>query len=176
MTVVHDNNMWCAWVRIISFMLKTDQFQHSHTWACNGREHVTGWPQMIRMRNPKFKNVRIRCLLLSENFMFLRKKACHWQRCEVMIGILWPCGGLLITGSAAWPYLKIKKNVHNVRLEWMKGVIHAYFQLSIVKKLRSNCEKTGWGWHPYRSGRNSLNFFVNTWKLHSDWLKCIYKL
>ena len=51
------------------------------------------WPQMICMKNPRYAKCEYPGLLLSESFVFLRKIACHWQRC----GILWPCGRLLIT-------------------------------------------------------------------------------
>ena len=52
--------------------------------ACNGRGHVTdltsdymhGQSETFKMRLPGG-------LLLSENFIYLRKIACYWQRCEV---------------------------------------------------------------------------------------------
>ena len=83
-STLHDNNIWCALVRVIPFMLQNEQFQYPPQ-AYNGRGHVTD----LTSDDPQEKSEIYKMwvsggLLFSEGFIFLRKIACHRKRCEVV--------------------------------------------------------------------------------------------
>ena len=84
------------------------------------------------------------CLLLSESFIFLRKIARHWQRCEVATFCDRAEVYIWHHRSVTWPNPKITKN-HNIRLEW--GVNHATFHLSIANASGAITRKLFAGWH-----------------------------
>ena len=121
-------------------MLHNEQFQY-FPYAYNGRGHVTSLTSDDMHEKSEINEMRVPeglLLLLSEIFMFLRKIACHWQRCKFTA----LCYRAEVYSwrhrPVTWPDLKMKRFIMSGLNRGQSCEISALFRRTALELSREN--------------------------------------